>query len=553
MFWTIRRKLFAGFGLTAALLILCIGIARWSQVREQTTQTQIVRTMDMLRDVEHLVAYINEVTSAQRAYLISGDPSMTAGIPEMRKDGRATIDKVQAEIAGDEAQKERFSQVISLIQQRIKVVDSLNTARHDQGFEGAEKIFATGEDNRLLAAIIVQIGAMRTAAQEQLQELQAGNSRLQNKIIWTEVIMLVLALIMMLVIAQTLVRSITQNVSITVGLMSAMANRDLSVADGESASSDELAEAIAATNTMKAAMTEALSEVAQAASQVASAGAEIELTAKQMAGTTHEEQHNIEQFASSLAEMNAAVREVAEHAAHASGSATEAVDSAMNGQQRVKLTHETMNKILDSVTDASNNIQQLGEETKNIGIVVGMIQEIAEQTNLLALNAAIEAARAGEHGKGFAVVAQEVRQLAERTASFTKEISGKVASVQDGAVRAVESMQQGEAVVQDGVARFQEVIESLAVILQRIEGAQQGIAMIATSTTQQSSATEGLNKNIHQISSEIALTAKSVDQTVEACAELARLASSMQEIVQTFRLPNKSHPQKRFDKYPIAA
>src|SRR5207253_5552579 len=75
------------------------------------------------------------------------------------------------------------------------------------------------------------------------------------------------------------------------------------------------------------------------------------------------------------------------------------------------------------VEQSGKAVAESVDAMKTIAEKISIIEEIAYQTNLLALNAAIEAARAGDHGKGFAVVAAEVRKLAERSQSSSREIS----------------------------------------------------------------------------------------------------------------------------------
>jgi methyl-accepting chemotaxis protein len=542
MQWTIKKKLYLGFGFAVFLLVGLVSGARWAQERAVATEKEITDTMGMLKDLEHLIGYIHAVTSAQRAYLISGNENAVAGIPALRQDARETVARITTAISGKPGQMANLEAYQAAIKERIVFVNALNAARKDQGFDAAKQLFDTGKDDQLLATIQVAFNAMRDAATAQLKAEEAANIALQHRLAWMEGLSVLVAVVLLIGIGSTLTHSIRRNVQIAIEMVETMAEKDLSQADGEPATNDELASAILAINRMKEAMATALTDIARATSQVAAAGVEIDAAAHQIADTVREEKSDVEQFASSLAEMNAAVKEVAEHAEQASFAANDAVSSAAAGRNVVLETQKAMNRIHDSVTAASGDITVLGNDTQSIGEVVRIIQDIAEQTNLLALNAAIEAARAGEQGKGFAVVAQEVRVLAERTGKFTKEIASKIDSVQNGASRAVESMKQGEAVVNAGVRQFTEVSTVLDSILQKIETAQQGISLIATAATEQSAATEGLTESIHRISSEVNRTAAEADQTATACAELAHLSSDRQAVVDGFQLPSDSKP-----------
>jgi methyl-accepting chemotaxis protein len=539
MRWTIKRKLYAGFGVVAIIMACSTAFEHWARGRAEATAQSISKTDNMLYELQYLIAYVRGVTVASRAYIISGNQSDIAGIPAMRKDADEVASRVQAQIAGDPGQMEHFARYLEAVRQRRAFVNAENTARKEQGFDAAKEIFATGDDTRLLNVMEAEFAAMKVTAQMQLDALKVTDERLQLWITRAEFLALGLAMLLLVGLVLTLSRSIVRNVNICVDLVAAMAGRDLSGAEALPATNDELAIAIQAVNRMKQSMAGALLEVARSSTQVSSAGTEIEATAGEISATTHAEYKSIELFASSVAEMNAAVKEVAEHAERASLAADDAVSTATAGRGVVSHTQQAMNRIIDSVRTASTDIATLGKATESIGEVVRIVQDIAGQTNLLALNAAIEAARAGEHGRGFAVVAQEVRQLAERSAQFTKEIAAKIEAVQKEVSHAVQSMEQGEATVSDGVSEFNQMSTALEAIVQRIEAAHQGIATIATAATQQSAATAGMAANIHEITSQVSRTTEQVDQTAMACAELAKLAAGLHALVDTFRLPGE--------------
>lgn len=115
---------------------------------------------------------------------------------------------------------------------------------------------------------------------------------------------------------------------------------------------------------------------------------------------------------------------------------------------------------------SSKVVSSLGSRSGEIGKIVDTITKIAGQTNLLALNAAIEAASAGEAGRGFSVVAEEIRVLAEQSASAAKDITGLIAAIQEDTSKAVQAMEQGNAEVQSG----KEVINATGTAFVEIEG-----------------------------------------------------------------------------------
>ena len=130
---------------------------------------------------------------------------------------------------------------------------------------------------------------------------------------------------------------------------------------------------------------------------------------------------------------------------------------------------DVMKKISEQVSSSAKVVGELGKRSDEIGKIVGTISEIADQTNLLALNAAIEAARAGEHGKGFAVVADEVRRLAEQSGIAASNISQLIVTIQKDTVSAVESIENGNRSVKDGMSSVLETGDAFRSIEQQVE------------------------------------------------------------------------------------
>lgn len=206
------------------------------------------------------------------------------------------------------------------------------------------------------------------------------------------------------------------------------------------------------------------------------------------------------QVVASTEEMVATVHDIARSAEDSAMKANETVELAKAGSQYIeesKNAGENMVSIIDSL---EMDITDLTSKASDIGGVISVINDISEQTNLLALNAAIEAARAGEAGRGFAVVADEVRKLAEKTQTSTKEIEAMVSSmtanidkVSAGASNVVSAL-GGQKSATDSA------YENFNVILNSIEELNSIIGSISAAVAQQSATTQEIMTSIGGVS-----------------------------------------------------
>ncbi|MBN1889477.1 MAG: HAMP domain-containing protein [Thermoflexales bacterium] len=178
------------------------------------------------------------------------------------------------------------------------------------------------------------------------------------------------------------------------------------------------------------------------------------------------------QIASAFGQMGANAQSMA------LGSA-QAAETARRGAHTVEETVKNIQAIHTKVGFSAQKVREMGQRSKQIGAIVETIDNIASQTNLLALNAAIEAARAGEQGRGFAVVADAVRELSEKSAQATREISELIEEVQSTIAEAVQAMDEGTREVEVGVVRAGEAGQALKDILLATEDANRQMNEIA--------------------------------------------------------------------------
>ncbi|MPY25210.1 PAS domain-containing methyl-accepting chemotaxis protein [Shewanella sp. YLB-07] len=215
---------------------------------------------------------------------------------------------------------------------------------------------------------------------------------------------------------------------------------------------------------------------------------------------SHSLTKEVEQVATAMQEMTATLGDMASNCSDAATSSQAASEEADAGDKIVSQTISSIQSLSEQLTNTSEVITELEEQSKGIGTVLDVIQSIAEQTNLLALNAAIEAARAGEQGRGFAVVADEVRALAKRTHESTTEIQTMINLLQQGTGKAVHSVHQGVDSAQLCSEQADQAGSALRTIRDAVASITDMTHHIASAVEEQSSVAVEVNRSVVTIS-----------------------------------------------------
>ena len=279
-----------------------------------------------------------------------------------------------------------------------------------------------------------------------------------------------------------------------------------------------------------------LKSISTGAQSVATAASLMATTSTQVATASHQQSEAASDMAATVEEMTVSINHVSERAQEADRVSGESGQFAVSGGKVIGQTVSDIQEIAVTVHDAAKLIQGLEQHSQQISTVVAVIKEVADQTNLLALNAAIEAARAGEQGRGFAVVADEVRKLAERTSTSTKEIASTIETMRTGAENAVTCMQGVVSKVTLGVDRACEANESIRQIGERSGQAVEMVEEIASAIKEQGAATNNIAAQVERIAQMSEESSAAAENSAEAAKDLDRLASDMQQIVNAYRL-----------------
>lgn len=525
-----------GFGLLALMVFALGGFAllQMANMRQQSDQVE-TNWLPSVMAVGEMSQDLLRIRALTLRLLVNRDPQALAQNEQKLSDLKNGLHHAQT----------LYEALIVLPEERT-LFDRFK-AQEQQYLQRQEQVVGFSKANQLEDAIRVVNGEMNQLADEMattLHDLVSLNKANANQAAslaqsvfsqsrsWV-IGMIVLTALITIGLAVWLTRSIVLPLAQSLKVAQGVASGDLT-GEIHVSGNDEPARLQQALKGMQENLRDTIRRIAESSNQLASASEELSCVTEDATRGLHQQNQEIEQAATAVNQMTAAVEEVASNAVATSQASRESDRIAQHGREQVHQTVVSIEALATDVTDNVTQVEDLAQKVYGISKVLDVIRSIAEQTNLLALNAAIEAARAGDAGRGFAVVADEVRALAHRTQQSTQEIEQMISGIQQGTDQAVSSMQQSNSRARSTL----DIAKSAGTALEEIASAftliNERNLVIASASEQQAAVAREVDRNLMNIRDLAHQTSTGANQTSAASQELSRLAVDLNTMVARF-------------------
>ncbi|AHL77129.1 chemotaxis protein [Stutzerimonas stutzeri] len=351
---------------------------------------------------------------------------------------------------------------------------------------------------------------------------------------------IILSLVLIVVVslgAWLVIRSVMANVRGVIASLQSIARGDGDLTQRVNVkSNDEIGAMIELFNGFLDKLQHTIRQIIEAASPLGQVSKELYNLTQGSEENAKSQQHHTDSITRDILTMTGSIQEVAQRSQQASDEANSAARQAATAREHVGSLSSGISDLGNSVMSAVKAMEQLEEETQEVGSVLTVIRSIAEQTNLLALNAAIEAARAGEQGRGFAVVADEVRNLAQKTAASTAEIQQIIQRLQSSANTVLNVMNSNGEKSRASIERSVEATQLLETIARTVNQIDELNAGIAQFTQEQIGLSSSIQQETQVLQQDAQATANGAEATARLGEQLVSTGDHLRAATAQFRV-----------------
>ncbi len=377
----------------------------------------------------------------------------------------------------------------------------------------------------------------RTGAYQDFQQTLAETRQANERTTRLGIILSLVLIVVVSVGAWLVIRSVMANVRGVIASPQAIARGDGDLTRRVNVeSNDEIGAMIELFNDFLDKLQRTIRQIIEAASPLGQVSKELYKLTQGSEENAKSQQHHTDSITRDILTMTGSIQEVAQRSQQASDEANSAARQAATARDHIGSLASGISDLGSSVMSAVQAMEQLEEETQEVGSVLTVIRSIAEQTNLLALNAAIEAARAGEQGRGFAVVADEVRNLAQKTAASTAEIQQIIQRLQSSANTVLNVMTSNGEKSRSSIERSVEatqLLETIALTVNQIDELNAGIAQF---TQEQIGLSSSIQQETQVLQQDAQATANGAEATARLGEQLVSTGDHLRAATAQFRV-----------------